>query len=268
MNEPLPDKAQRQSLKNNHLEAFAQFAKLLAKYALLFSQALKKGGQANDVPALMIKYALAFGQNTIKAIEILMREHISTVLACTLCRPYYELAMRLLWAAREPYGWQRLQAYLATEDLKWAKEAVNMPEIAEHAQQVLARSQEVLSRTDPRGKSYSPAPGLQQILMDIEKRDISEGIRPVGGNIAAYEYTNIYRVICRPAHAHMQAISLHPASFWGPTVFAAGTATFALLRTVCYTSSEDLSKQIKDLDLHIATISKKCLSPGKKDPGN
>jgi len=247
-----------ESLKANYSESFVQFRKLLDKYERLFLEAVEKGGQAEDVPALMIKYAFLFGQNTIDAIQILIEGHNNSIFLCTLCRPYYELSIRILWAAREAYGWQRLQAYLSTQDMRWAEEAIGMPEIAVHAEKILAASREVLSRKDPNDKPYTPAPGIQQMLKDIEDCDVSQGIREKGGNVAAYEYTNIYRVICRPAHAHMQAISLEPTSFLNPTVFATGIATFSLLRSVLYTSPENLSKQVKDIELQVVDIMKQC----------
>jgi hypothetical protein len=46
----------------------------------------------------------------------------NAVLACTLLRSFYELAVRLLWASKEPDGWWRLNVYFADEAEKWAND--------------------------------------------------------------------------------------------------------------------------------------------------
>jgi len=237
-------------------KSFGELRQLLAKYDCVLAKAVDKGGQADDVPCLMISEGLRFGQGTIKAIEVLLEKKIHSVFACALSRANYELAIRLLWAAREANGWERLQAYFANEDKKWAEEAITMPEVVDHAQKMLADSSEVLRRKFSNGKPYTVAPSVQQMLRDIERRDISDGIRPKGGSAAVYEYTGVYRIICRPAHAHIQAVSAPASAYLGPTVFATGLATFSLVRGVCYVGAKEPRKEIDAVGVEIADTMK------------
>lgn len=240
-------------------ERFDDLIHLLAEHESHFLHAIAKGKQEDDVPALMLKHALQFGQMTIGSIEILMDAAVDTIFPCALSRAYYELAIRLLWASRERHGWEQLQTYFYNEDKKWSQEAVEMPEIASHAQQVLQSAKEVLGRQYANGKPYKVAPSLDQMLRDIEDCDISQGIRQKDCRAAAYEYTNIYRIICRPAHAHIQAISAPGDSFFGPIVFAIGLATFSLLRAVRYVGASDLGKEIKAIELKIVDTLKRLI---------
>ncbi len=244
-------------------ERFDDLTHLLAEHESHFLHAIAKGKQEDDVPALMLKYALQFGQRTIESIEILMNASVETIFPCALSRAYYELAIRLLWASRERHGWEQLQTYFYNEDKKWSQEAVEMPEIASHAQQVLQSSKEVLGRQYANGETYKVAPSLEQMLREIEDCDISQGIRQKDCRAAAYEYTNIYRIICRPAHAHIQAISAPGDSFFGPIVFAIGLATFSLLRAVRYVGASDPGKEIKAIELKIVDTLKRLLERGE-----
>jgi len=240
-------------------ERFTDLIKLIAEYEGLFLNSIAKGKQEDDVPALMLKYALQFGKRTIESIEILMNASMETIFPCTLSRAYYELAIRLLWASRSSHGWEQLQTYFCNEDKKWSQEALDMPEIADHALKVFQSSKEVLERQYDSGEPYKVAPSLEQMLKEIEEQDISEGIRQKDRRAAAYEYTNIYRIICRPAHAHIQAISAPVDSFFGPTVFAIGLATFSLLRSICYVSTNDPEKEIKTIELKIVDTLKRLI---------
>ena len=252
------------SQNGNMPERFAAFKRLLAEYESHFLHAIAKGRQNDDVPALMLKHALQFGQRTIESIEILMNRAVDTIFPCALSRAYYELAIRLLWASREPHGWEQLQTYFCNEDKKWSQEAVEMPEITSHAQQVLQSAKEVLGRQYANGETYKVAPGLEQMLREIEDRDISQGIRQKGRRAAAYEYTNVYRIVCRPAHAHIQAISAPAGSFFSPTVFAIGLATFSLLRAVCYVGAKDPGKEIKAIELEMVDTLKQLVERGEE----
>jgi hypothetical protein len=98
----------------------------LVEHRQLLQEALEKGGQQNEPPAVMIIRAMDFGLQTIKAVDLLVAADVSNSLfACTLARAFFEAAVRVLWASRtlpgQQHPWVRLQVYWANEDLKWAR---------------------------------------------------------------------------------------------------------------------------------------------------
>ena len=206
---------------------------MLNFYGGRLDKSLEAGNQSDEPPAVMIQRAFAFGRTAMEMLIVVAGQEAKYgVCAPSVCRPYYELATRILWATREPGGWQRLQAHWANEDRKWAESAVKMPSLAEHARGILKHRKDVLSRTDRHGVPWKPAPSIETTLKDIERRDLDDGIREEPRGFATYEYTNIYRLLCRLAHAHAVAIAHTPESHRNHAVSAAVVATFALLRAL------------------------------------
>jgi hypothetical protein len=232
----------------NYPEALDDFVKVLENHATLFFEAAEAGKQTEEVPVLMLRIACDLARKTLEALKTHLAGGHGAFLACDLCRPLYELAYRVLWASREQYGWERLQVLLARQDKKWAQEALGMPEFADHAKVIMEQSNKVLSRTDCYGQTLKEVPDLKTILKEVEDCDVQSGLRRVNTGQADFEYTNIYRILCRPVHAHLGALSaLDTEAFLPIVVFACGNAVFVLARTMVHVGARDPEKEIQML---------------------
>ncbi|GEM_PF-5783339 len=230
------------------IEIFDDFEHFLERHASPFFKAVDTGGQSAELPVVMLKRACDFARETLRAIKTHLREGHGPFLACNLCRPLYELAFRLLWAAREDYGWDRLRVWLADEDMKWAKDARLIKEFEEHAKQLVEPSKAILSLTDGHKRPIRKPPSLKGMLKQIEQHDGREHLPSTRVGQADFEYVAIYRILCRPAHAHIGAISgLHGEAFLPILVFGSGNATFALARAMIHLGAKEPEKEIEAL---------------------
>lgn len=213
-------------------ECFEVFLTVLRERRLLLEDAIRKSGQEKEPPPYAMTLALLFGERTLAAVQLLVPTPDLMLMTNTLVRPFYELSMRMLWAAREPNGWQRFQAHVAEGDAKWAREAVRMPELRDYAERIRQSREEVLSRCDEDGKPFKPMPNLSQMLSDIETKNLEVGdVSKPGG--AEFQYTNVYRVLCRPAHGHLGSFEATPPKVaFIVSAFAAGLATHVLIRAL------------------------------------
>lgn len=196
---------------------------------------LAAGKQLDDQPAVMLTRAFDFGRTSLRAMVVLTNQDAAFgVCLPTLCRPFYELASRLLWASREPNGWHRLAVVWMTERRIWAREAAKMPPTSDHASKILGDAERWLTVHDPDGALYKRRPSMESALRDVEKRDIEDGIKEdrTEGSDAAFQYTNAWRSMCRTAHAHISSIASSPGGHSRVAVTAAIIATFDLLRAV------------------------------------
>ena len=217
---------------------------VLAEHAEIMKQVVVASSRQNEPPAIMFQRAFDFGLQTIDAIIRLLSDGEDFALhACTLCRPFYETAVRLLWASRTPDGWQRLQAYFANEDRKWADEAKRIPSTAEVAASTREHRQGILDRTDETGERFAPAPGMQQLLRDVVKHDMIEGIREESDRAADFDYTNVYRFLCKAAHGHMISLG-RPAGFLRHAKYGTIMAAWSLLQAHCHIGAKDCKKEI------------------------
>ncbi len=212
---------------------------LLDLYEKPLRESLEDGEQLEDPPAVMLLRGFAFGGATLKAmIAVADQDDECGVCMPTLCRPFYELAVRVLWASRDPDGWQRLQKHCANEDRKWARRAVNLRSWAEYARRVLDNAESVLDRTDDDGNPYSNPPPMDQTLQQVEKRDIDCGLKTEEGS-ARFEYANLWQMMCGTAHAHLVRIAHSPEAHTLIAVNGAAVATFALLRATAVVVAPD-----------------------------
>lgn len=241
----------------NAIERLAACDRLLEHCGGLLGGSLREGNQQDEPPALILQRAFAYGRQDLAAlIQMIQKGEGYALFLAPIARPFYELAARVLWATREPSGWQRLQAHWAEADKKWATEMKDDSELGDHAKLVLARADEVLKRTDATGQPFRPAPNLQQTLTDIERHNTGGGAKtPVG--FAAYEYANVYRLLCRPAHAHITTIGqVKPDRLLHQAVVVAVLAVRSLLHACCHVASSTKEDDIEDCDVQIVPLIK------------
>ena len=220
---------------------------LLAEYGDRFRKAIAANSQADDPRAQMIPGGFQFGLVTTEAVKVLLATHDSFAPhAATVCRAFYELSIRLLWAVRAANGWRRLQVYYATEDIKWAKQAQGIAPTASLAAEVLRTRQEVLDRTLSDGSRPTVSPSLEVMLKDIEDHDIAMGLRCAGGQAASVDYAYVYRMLCRPAHGHMSVVlSDKPEGLMLHATTVPLTAALSMVQTSCHAVERDPKREIE-----------------------
>lgn len=237
---------------------------ILAEYQGALREGLRLSKQEDDAPAVMLQRAFDFGVRTISAALVLLQDgNRHSVFVSIACRPFYELSTRLLWATRAAGGWQRLQAYWASEDMKWAREAEAMPLLDVHARAVGADRQEVLARTDLGGEVYAPVPGMRQLLQEIQAHDLAQGIQDRGSDAADFNYANVYRILCRGAHAHMAAIAPEkPEAVVWHAATSTAVATWSLAQAFLHVAAADPKKEIEVVGRRFFQIMRKTQQAG------
>lgn len=239
----------------NAIERLMTCDKLLEHYGGRLAESLRMGNQQDEPPALMLQRACTYGRQVIAALMLMIRqgEQYALFLA-PIARPFYELAVRVLWATREPNGWQRLQVHWAEPDKKWAEDMKNDSVLGDHAKLILNCTEEVLRRTDAGGERFRSAPDMKQLLKDIERHNVSDGFKEPDG-FAIYEYANVYRLLCRPAHAQITTIGqVKPNPLLHQAVIAVIIAVRSLLHACCHVASSAKEKDIEDADLQIVPL--------------
>lgn len=231
----------------NAAERIEALARLLHTYGRALAESVQRSGQENDPPAIAFQRAFDFGRGTLRSAALLLnkrREHLGAI---TLVRGFYELAMRMLWSSREPAGWQRFQVYYVRQDKVWAEEAKAHPQFTRIAEHLCQLADPILSRTDPAGKPYDPMPGnLETVLADNEKRDVKEGELTAIGPGKPFQYTHVYRMMCRPAHGNVFPLTDEfPKPDLRHLVIGSGYATFALLRAACAVGAADEKAELE-----------------------
>lgn len=211
---------------------------------------LDRGEQSGVPQAVMLYRAFSFGRTTLEAmIATCKTGDAHGVCVPTLCRAFYEVSHRLLWASREHNGWQRLQTGGADEQRKWADAAAQIPSLAAHAERVRTSMQMILARTDERGKPFAKPPSMEQQLSQIEKADTRCGIVTPPSDFAKLQYTILWRLMSNTAHAHLVQIARDPKGHLQIGVWAAVCATFALLRAVAVVVAPDLEGVRQNVDV-------------------
>lgn len=229
---------------------------LLDHVGACFAESVKDVAQDDDPPAIAFQRVFEFSSRTLRSAATVLAQHRDVLSAATLIRPVFEITARILWAARESGGWQRLPAYYAKEERKWAAEAVAFPAFRAIAKHVQLLADSVLARVDPSGETIQPMPTkLEDILTQIESHDIKDGYADNSTDHPRFQYTNVYRMLCRPAHGNVFSI------VDGVTqpdlrhvVVAAGLGVFALTRAACAVGAEDERAETEALATRIGQL--------------
>jgi len=249
----------RTTLNREVKHVLTECAVLLKEYRGSFEEALREGSQQDDPPAIMLRVALNFGQQTIDAMLTLLHATGANASFClTLVRPFYEASARVLWASRASNGWQQLQAYYAKQDVNWANKAKDIPETAEAARRVIESRDEVLKRLDPDGRPYDPMPARSDVVLkEIEQHDVADGLAEEFRERPDFNYTNVYRLLCRPAHGHLPDMHIGPKKGSEDSgVLRAGTvlATYSIVRAVCAVGTANFPDEVKALNKRLGRI--------------
>lgn len=241
------------------LDILSQCQRMLEKYRQLLDESLRKGDRQDDPQAVMLLRTFDFGIRTAKAVEVLLEsDGQNGMFVCTLCRAFFEAAVRVLWASRTlpnaDNPWVLLQKHWATEDLKWADDAKEFPELAEHAECIRKCRQEVLDRADGKRVTLS----IMKMLRDIQQADIAEELREAGRKDAEFAYANVYRLLCQPAHGHLVAIgNTKSGAFLIHARIGFAMATSWLLQACCHVGVADPKAEIEAITKLIIDILKK-----------
>jgi hypothetical protein len=218
-------------------------AALLDEYSKAFGRPDSAERTAVVFADQILGLARDHGLRTIRAMNRLLGDDEGNVaLACTLLRPFYELSVRLLWASREVDGWLRLEFYFARESRKWENACKDSGDtrLAKLGSDLLQRREEreVTKWKDGSGNTIKCAPDIYQTLKESEGHDAPKD-HTIGKNSGRVIYTTLYRVICRPAHAHIEPLTgTHDTMYLNAAGYGACLAGTALLTALIYHTSQ------------------------------
>ncbi len=220
-------------------------------YEMALRESLEDGGQTQEPPAIMLLRAFAFGRITLNGmLAVVEWDGDCGACAATLCRPFYKLATRLLWASREPDGWHRLVVMWARQSRAWSQDAVKHSDLGPLPQLILDRANDTLDRAA--ADDLEGAPNMQRTLTDIESRDRDDGVR---GEWAGYQYTGLWRSMSMSVHSQMSIIVRASDTLRELGTGTAVVATFALLRAMAVATSPDR----RSLDKTIIAITNRMM---------
>ena len=241
---------------NSIIDTVNQLRNLLEEYNALMLTALAKGDQENDPPALMLQRGFKFAQSTLCAVALLAqaRDGEYGLQACTLSRPLFEIAARLLWATRADDGWERLQYYWADEDRKWAQGMRNHSSSnVQHLDNLLNNRREILNRHNE--QNVQSPPNIEQTLQEIEQHDIADELVAGGKKLGKLHYDMIYRSLCRPAHGHISALGVADAQgLWSYSRYGIILGSGWVIEAICHVGPENPRAEIEKLVERIKTI--------------
>ena len=236
------------------LQVLDDCCQVLDDYRRCFERGIKANNHQDDPPAIMLVRGLAFWRQSLKATRLLLSEGGYEAQACAVCRAFFEVAIRLLWASRENWGWARLQTYWAKEDKKLAEDLKDVPDLAQAAGELLRFSKEVLDRRDEGGDPIKTAPKMPETIADIEKRDKVESRTSLVSS--KYSYAWLYRGLCRGAHGHISVLdppSRYAKGFRRLGCRAAVLAASALLLALVHVVGEEDQRE-RGFESLMATI--------------
>lgn len=211
----------------------------------IFEGDIKRSERTNEVPPTMLVRSFTFGLSVVRASALLVHAGSQNgLLVAILSRSFFETAARMLWAVRTEDGWQRLQAYYADEDRKWATEARNFAKMADIAERVSRHRAGILARTDELGKKYRRVPDMRELLREIEGHGSSQQAYGEPIRNSAFVYSNVYKLLCRSTHGHMQVLG-RPDSPLRHATTCIVYGTVLLLRSTCEEISTELAHEIE-----------------------
>ncbi len=233
-------------------ECLGKARDLLERYASLVPP-------SDDLPALILRIKVDLGRGATAALQVLLQRQDTAIWADVVCRAYYELAARLLWASRAGNGWERLQAYWAEGIRKQDQGTVAIPSFAKLAKDRLRAMKELLGRRDASGNPILPAPPVEQMLRDIDKDDVRDGLIAHDKRSAEYHYNVIYRSLSQTAHGNLPVITsqppeANPGAVMAVGVYAAGMLARAILHT--YSSRAAQASDVDALSAELQAILK------------
>lgn len=122
---------------------------------------------------------------------------------CTLLRPAYESAIRLLWSSGEENGWNRMAYYWCTEDIKAVKgylattgDPGHLKEYLNDRKAMQAEAQKTITAELLKRASF------MQILKECHKQIGIDGESPLCPRDFAWHYSLIYRSLSMQTHGH------------------------------------------------------------------
>ena len=100
---------------------------------------------------------------------------------------------------------------------------------------------------------------MQQMLREIEQHNIDDDFIERSSGNASFEYTNLYRILCRPTHAHMSTLGLSkPDSLLHHAVIGVILADRLLLHAFCHVAAENKPEEVEVVDRYMIELIKGC----------
>ncbi len=192
---------------------------------------IQREGYTTQTPAIMLLSAFEFGRNTIRSMIVVSElGDACSVTMPTICRSFYELAIKLSWASHAENGWIRLHCSMAREYENWANRIVGLELWRTVAERILSDLQGSLNLRDANGNPYKNLPNMETMLDQNAKNDLKTGVREQLGNSLVVEYSHIWQAMNRTAHAHISEIRTPRKIHGFLSAMGAVFATYALIR--------------------------------------
>jgi len=232
-------------------------AKMVREYEQFFSELSRKCEVACDLCAVAMESAFCFGAESLDAMRLLFRGGDFGLQAAMICRGFYELSTRLLWASREKHGWQRLQIYWAEEDRRFLKPLKNVEIFRKNVEAQLKELERVINQDDERGERLVRAPSVWETIQDIKNMDAQDDVDFTDSEFHRQEHVIAWKSLCRAVHAHPSWIHgmRREVKFDQQVVQAAVLGTRNLLRAFCHELHEDhAEKELPVVERRIAEL--------------
>ena len=230
-------------------EVLADCAKLVRGHGHFMSDLGRQYEKASDPPAVVLERAFRFAAESLEAMSLLLKRGQFGLQAAMICRGFYEISTRLLWATREKHGWRRLQIHWAKEDARFLKPIKDVPRFQEAVATELAELDGVVKQEDEDGKPLSNAPGMWETIQAIDEMDRRDEVHVVSSDFPLKEYVIAWTSLCRAVHAHPSWLDRMRCeeAFDRQVVQAAVLAARNLLRAFCHCLPVEHMKEQLDL---------------------
>lgn len=188
--------------------------------------------------------SILFGTARIASLHLdcagFLLQHNKCSPAATLTRTAYEVAVRLFWGTREEQGPERIEQHWLKQRDTFAGTLERAPLDAAFAKKVMERAR----LSAPEGTGPPPAPGIEQMLREIENPMGDDGKRP-RNTAHLLLYANVYRYLCAAAHGD-PAESLSPDRTWWALKCCEAASKVAVMITHAYATKLDGPPVLED----------------------
>lgn len=215
---------------------------LLEDHRKSLLDSVTKSGQDKEPPALMILRGFKFAIAGMRAVLDMVDDRDKAIFAACVIRPVYEVAVRILWAAPQQYGYHIVRNDCARQALTLIRENEGDPQLAEMVQRMKQRLQSLLKEKTATGDEIpSKLPAMPQILEQIATHDKQTRSAESRGMWRG-QYGAIYKTLCGPSHADVLDLGADYARHWPLVETASVLATYTLLRVFLIVTIPDPAK--------------------------
>ena len=173
---------------------------------------------------ILLRLGLELGKSTATACAMLAMS--DPFLCCVCARPYLESSLRLLWAAREQRGGERLYAFYEIKHREFAKK------LAERAPEYAAALETMNEQAPVMLAEGSSVPEMRRMMEDIGSRDGHDSVNSLFSEPSVYD--EVYAPLHMFSHANPIFLDREADQYLPHAAHAVTFATLAVLRALGY----------------------------------